>query len=321
MAHALEMVNGEAQMAWAGELPWHGLGTKVPADLTPEQIMQAAGLDWEVAKTPLFTHVNGETIRVNAKSALVRTSDNRILDVVGKDWNPVQNSEAFNFFNDFVAAGDMEMNTAGSLNDGRNVWALAKINESFEILGHDRVEGFLLFSNPHQYGKSIEIRFTPIRVVCANTLAMAMGSSFTSRFSAGHRSQFNADLAKEALGISKEKLAKYKEMAEYLSSKRFTNETIVEYFNRIFPAVSNAKAEEGELASRPARTVYEALESQPGAEFGRGTWWQAFNAVTYATDHILGRSTESRLQSAWFGANQNRKIQAANIAMEMAEAA
>jgi phage/plasmid-like protein (TIGR03299 family) len=319
MAHALETIDGKTQFAYAGELPWHGLGTKVPSDLTPEQIMDAAGLNWEVEKYPLYADINGRRV-FSDKQALVRVSDEKVLDVVGKDWNPVQNIEAFQFFNDFIAAGEMEMHTAGSLRGGKNVFALAKVNESFEILGKDRVDGYLLFSNPHQYGKAIEVRFTPIRVVCANTLAMAMGSSFTSRFSAGHRSEFNPDLAKEALGISKEKLTQYKEMAEHLASKRFTNENIVEYFNRVFPATSGAAKDEGKLASRAARTAFEALEDQPGAELGEGTWWAAFNAVTYTTDHLLGRSADTRMQSAWFGVNQARKIQAANLAMEMANA-
>ena len=130
MAHELEIVNGQAQMAYVGELPWHGLGTKVPADLTPDQFMVTAGLDWEVKKEKLVTP---QGAIVKNKEALVRTSDNTVLDVVGTGWNPVQNSEAFEFFHDYVMAGDMEMHTAGSLKNGQLVWALAKTKESFEL--------------------------------------------------------------------------------------------------------------------------------------------------------------------------------------------
>ena len=110
MAHEVEMVNGVAQMAYAGTKPWHGLGVEVSNDLTPEQMMRKAGLDWSVEKTPVYADVDGEKISVG-KQALYRSSDNKILDVIGDDWNPVQNIDAFEFFNEYVMAGDMEMNT------------------------------------------------------------------------------------------------------------------------------------------------------------------------------------------------------------------
>ena len=106
--------------------------------------------------------------------ALVRSSDNKVLTNIGQIWNPVQNEEAFEFFSEYVLAGDMEMHTAGSLKGGQMVWALAKVKESFDLFGGDKVESYLLFSNPHLYGKSIDIRFTPIRVVCNNTLSLSL---------------------------------------------------------------------------------------------------------------------------------------------------
>jgi phage/plasmid-like protein (TIGR03299 family) len=320
MAHELEMIGDAASMAYAGDLPWHGLGTKVPSDLSPEQMMKAAGLDWEVEKFPAFAEVNGKRIDTG-RSALVRTSDNKFFDMVGDDWNPVQNREAFEFFNDFIAAGDMEMHTAGSLKGGRNIWALAKVNESFEINGDDKVEGYLLFSNPHQYGKTVDVRFTPIRVVCNNTLTMSLNGTAERMFKMNHRQVFDGDMVKEVLGVSKDKLARYKEMAEYLSTKRYNNESIVEYFNRVFPMTTRKEVDPLELQSRAAKLAYEVLETQPGAEYAAGSWWQAFNAVTYSTDHLLGRSADTRLTSAWFGYNQRRKLEAGNLALEMAEAA
>ena len=132
MSHEVEMVNGVAQMAYAGDVPWHGLGTKVAADLSPAQIQQQAGLDWTVEKETMTTASGTE---IEGKKALVRSSDNKVLDVVGDNWNPVQNSEAFEFFSEYCLAGDMEMHTAGSLKGGQMVWALAKVKESFDILG------------------------------------------------------------------------------------------------------------------------------------------------------------------------------------------
>jgi len=323
MAHELEILeNGQASMAYAGDLPWHGLGFKVSNDLTPEQMMEAARLDWTVDTVPLPAMYNGQKINTG-HSALIRSSDSKVLDVITDDWNPLQNVEAFRFFNDFVGAGDMSMHTAGSLMDGKMVWGLAKINDSFELFGGDKVEGFLLFSNPHQYGKSIDVRFTPIRVVCNNTLTLALGGKSSNMVKINHRREFDPDMVKETLGIASDKLAKYKEMAAFLGTKKYSNENIVEYFNRIFPKTSDKKnsaiENAGQLHSRAAQFAMEALHEQPGAQFAEGTFWQAYNSVTYLTDHVLGRSNDTRLASAWYGVNQTKKVQALNLAVEMAE--
>jgi phage/plasmid-like protein (TIGR03299 family) len=320
MAHELEMLNGVAQMAYAGETPWHGLGVKVSNDLTPDQMLQAAGLDWTVEKVPAFANIDGKQVDIG-RSALVRNSDNRILDIVSEDWNPCQNTEAFEFFNDFVAAGDMEMHTAGSLKDGEIVWALAKVKDSFELFGgRDQVDAYLHFTNPHKYGQSIDVRFTPIRVVCNNTLTLSLNMKSKNMVKVSHARQFDGDMVKEALGVAKEKLDKYKEMAQYLSQKRFNDENIVDYFKRVFPVVTN-KAEAQKELSLNARTALEAIHTQPGAELGEGTWWQAFNAVTYMTDHVMGRTADTRLHSAWYGVNKNLKTKALQTAVEMADAA
>lgn len=315
MAHELEFVNGKASMAYSGDTPWHGLGVKVPADLTPQQMLEAANLDWKVEKHPVFANINGVQVDVGRK-ALVRDRDQRVLDVISDDWQPCQNEEAFEFFNDFVAAGEMEMHTAGSLKDGKIVWALAKINESFELFGgRDKVDSYLLFTNPHSYGQSIDIRMTGVRVVCNNTLSMSLGMKSKNVVKVSHRNKLNLDLVKETIGVAKERLAAYKEAAEYLSQKRFTNENVVDYFTRIFP-VSSAS---DKPLSRNAQLCLDVMDTQPGAEFGEGTWWQAFNACTYNTNHLAGRSDDTRLQSVWYGQNKNINERALNLALEMAE--
>ena len=314
MAHMIEMRNGKAQMAYAGDVPWHGLGTQVPADLTPTQMLETAGLDWTVEKVPAYAKVGGKNVSVG-RSALVRNVDNSILDVVSDDWNPVQNHEAFEFFNEFIAAGDMEMHTAGSLRDGQIVWGLAKVKDSFELFKGDQVDAYLLFSNFHRYGFSTDVRFTPIRVVCNNTLTLSLNSKVENMVKISHRSTFDPDLTKEMLGIAKDKLIKYKEMAAFLGTKKAKDEDIVQYFNRIFPGTAKNDV------SRKAARAMEVLHTQPGAEFAEGSWWQPFNAVTYLTDHELGRSADTRLQSAWYGYNRNLKTKALETALEMAEAA
>lgn len=317
MAHNIEMVDGIAQMAYVGEVPWHGLGKQVPADLTPDQMLEAAGLDWEVTKVPAYSKVGGKNVDIGW-SALVRDRDSRVIDVVSNDWNPVQNSEAFEFFNDFIAEGDMEMHTAGSLADGQIVWALAKVKDSFELFGGDRVDSYLHFTNFHKYGCSTDVRFTPIRVVCNNTLTLSLNTKVERMVKISHRKQFNGDDAKLMLGVAAEKLAKYKEMAQFLGSKRASNEDTIEYFRRLWPVSENAKRTE---ITKNARDALAIVETQPGNEFARGTWWQNFNAVTYLTDHLAGRSQDTRLQSAWYGSNKGLKVRALETAVEMAEAA
>lgn len=318
MAHEIEMIDNKAQMAYVGKVPWHGLGTKVPDDLTPAQMLEAAGLDWEVEKVQTYARINGVETPL-PKQALVRTTDNRVLDVVSDDWNPVQNHEAFEFFNDFIAEGDMQMETAGSLKGGTIVWALAKIKDSFELFGGDRVDSYLHFTNFHRYGFSTDVRFTPIRVVCNNTLTLSLNKKVERMVKIDHRRQFNGDNVKLMLGITQEKLAKYKEMATFLGSKRAKGEDIVEYFKRILPAGNPTKRETH--LSRAAKTAIGILESQPGAEFAEGTWWPVFNSVTYMTDHLLGRSQDTRLTSAWYGSNRDLKLRALTEAVKMAEAA
>lgn len=315
MAHMIEMIDGQASMAWAGETPWHGLGTKVSNDLTPEQMLKAANLDWSVTPVPAFATIGGEQVDIG-RSALVRDRDNKVLDVITNDWIPNQNADAFEFFNDFVAAGEMEMHTAGSLRDGQIVWALAKIKEGFDLFGGDTIESYLLFTNPHKYGHSIDVRFTPIRVVCNNTLSLSLGMKSEKMVKVSHRNEFDGDAVKETLGIAKEKLQSYKEMAAYLGSKRYNDENIVDYFKRVFP-VSGEKKE----ISKNAEIALNIMDQQPGAEYAEGTWWQAFNAVTFMTDHVIGRSADTRLQSAWYGYNKGLKTKALETAVEFADAA
>lgn len=310
MAHEIET------MAWAGETPWHGLGKEVLPDLTPAQMLKEAQLDWTVEKKPMYYESNGKKFATDQR-ALVRSSDNKLLSIVSDDWQPVQNEQAFEFFQDFVMEGDMEMHTAGSLRGGKNVWALAKVKDSFTILGGDKVESYLLFSNPHEYGRCIDIRFTPIRVVCNNTLTLSLNGRSDLSVRLNHRRGFDADLVRRTLGIANVKMNTYKEVAEHLSTKFFNEEKLHSYLNDVFPALTK---ESKNVLSRPAETALQALETQPGAEFGKGTWWQAFNAITYVTDHKLGHNNETRLQSSWYGQNRNRKVTALEKAIEYADA-
>ena len=318
MAHQVET------MAYAGEVPWHGLGVPVSNDLTPAQMMKKAGLDWTVEQIDSYVTVGDKKIPTGMK-ALVRSSDNKVLTNIGQVWNPVQNEDAFNFFSEYVLKGDMEMHTAGSLKGGQLVWALAKVKESFDLFGGDTVESYLLFSNPHKYGFSIDVRFTPIRVVCNNTLSLSLEAKAERSVKVGHRTEFNADEVKKALGIASAKLSQYKEMAEFLGSKRYNIDNLIEYYNTVFPRTADKRVQNQELSvetlSKNAKAAFDAIELQPGAKYAEGSWWQAFNSVTYVTDHLQGRNPDNRLYSSWFGGNQIRKRDALKTALEFAEVA
>jgi phage/plasmid-like protein (TIGR03299 family) len=334
MAHEIEMLNGQAQMAYVGEVPWHGLGVKVDDNLTPREMMEAAGLDWSVEKEDVFYSRNGQMVRAPKRQALVRSSDNKYLDIVSDNWIPVQNEEAFEFFDEYTKTGGMSMHTAGSLKDGQIIWGLAKVNESFSLFGgKDEVESYLLLSNPHNYGKGVDIRFTPIRVVCNNTLSLSLEGKASLGISLNHRASFDAEKVKLALNEAHEKMDKYREMAQFLSEKRYTQDNLFEYFARVFPKTTTKSGavsfdelmkqfKKGEkVVSRNAQEAMSVIETQPGAEFGAGSWWSAYNAVTYMTNHMTGHNPDTRMQSVWYGSNKDRNINALGLAVEYAEAA
>jgi phage/plasmid-like protein (TIGR03299 family) len=308
-------------MAWTGRVPWHGLGVEVSNDLTPAQMMKAAGLDWKVVTKPLFINVgtdeNPDYQQVRSgtlRSALVRDRDNKTLTMVGDSWNPVQNAEAFDFFVEFCEKGDMEMHTAGSLKGGQIVWVLAKVKDDFTLFNGDKIDSFMLFTVPHLYGKTVDVRSTAVRVVCNNTLVMAHSGDSKIAVSMNHRKVFDAELVKERLGLARKDMEVYKEKAVFLGSKRYDRVQAIEYLVKTFPS-------SGEKISKNAEKAILALEHQPGVEFAPGTWWQAFNAVTYVTDHLAGKSADTRLATAWYGPTRAKKIDALDRAIEYAKAA
>lgn len=333
MAHNLEIVDGVAQIAYAGETPWHGLGTKVPPDLTPAQMCKAAGLDWKVEKRQNKNTLNGKEI-IDQSGILVRLPNGTSVKKESiltrmpnaSAWHEYQNEQAFDFFNDFIAAGDMEMHTAGSLADGELMWVLARVKESFYVVKKkDEVQSYLLFTNPHRFGMSIDTRFTPTRVVCNNTLSLALNTASAQKVSSTHRSPFNADMVKEKLGLASYKMTEYKERAQFLATKQYKNEDIVEYFKRLFPAPTPKKEEEQKRKtpefSRAANYSMAVLNTQPGADIAPGTFWNLYNAATYYTNHLAGKSDSSRVESLWYGGSQKKNVEALNLAVEMANAA
>ena len=328
MAHEVET------MAYANEVPWHGLGTKVDGNLTPAQMLEAAGLNWNVYRKGLW--VDEVDHLLTSHYALVRDTDNKILGVCGQDYQPTQNSDVFDFFEKFCKAGDMTMETAGSLSGGKRVWGLAKLNGGFMLGGKDEVQGYILLDNPHIWGRSLQIMFTPIRVVCNNTLTAALRNNQNQEntFRMSHDRSFDNQIKKDAaekVGLAMKALDVFKDQAEFLSKKRASDQKVVEFFARLVNAdlyqSLEESSEDGTVSradlGRTTNRLLDILHTQPGADLktSEGTWWGAFNAVTYYYDHVAGTDQDKRLTSAWFGSAAARKRQALDLAVELAQAA
>jgi len=329
MAHAVET------MAWVGDIPWHGLGIEVEPTLTPQEMLVAAGLDWTVSARPIKTTTD---IPIVSHRMLMRDSDDAQFGICGSNYVPFQNDKVFEFFKRFTDAGDMEMHTAGSLRNGQHVWGLAKINKGFSLPGGDDVEGYLLLSQPHQWGKSLIIKFTPTRVVCNNTLTYALNQSSTAQgqFRMPHIQEFDSSIiakAEDALGLASNQMDKLHEDATLLASKEFNDKKVDEYIARLFqPELlapsqkevnnnSNYVIDFQEFKAN-ASLVREAIWKQPGNDLPtKNTWWAAANAVTYVVDHKLGRERDAAMFNAWFGKNATLKRKAIETAVEYAKAA
>jgi len=309
-------------MAYAGEVPWHGLGVPVSNDMSAYEMMEAAQLNWSVKKQPMYFMPNQDKgVLVEDKMLLIREEDNMQLDVVGKNWHPVQNQEAFDFFYDWVEEGKMEMHTAGSLSNGKIVWILAKVNETFEVLKNDIVESYMLFTNPHSFGTSVNVRFTPIRVVCNNTLQLALGSN-NNGIRLDHTKKFDPHLVRDTLGLATDSMKIYQHQATYLASKHATGEQRDNYFKEMFPMTDYEKDVKGYVRSKKAADANRLHNNgTPGSEFSKDSWWDTFNTLTFMYDHKLGKSNASRIRSSWYGEASKTKQVALAKALEYANVA
>lgn len=319
MSHEIET------FAFSGEPAWHKLGKKVTNDMTVPEMLKAAELDWDVEMHPAYVDIDGKKYNTG-RQALVRSSDHRVLDMVTDNWKPLQNRDGFEFFREFVENGSMTMECAGSLKKGQIVFGLAKVDETIEVIKGDPMHQYLLFTIPHKYASSIDVRLTAVRVVCWNTMQMALNTTSlqlhdtTAKSSVriNHRSTFDAEKTKATLGLASDKFKKYGEALKFLTEKRADPTQIEFYLKEVFPHYNDDKKDE---LSRTARIVLANLETQAGVEYGQGTWYSVLNGVTFVTDNVLGRSDATRVYSSWYGGNATHKQVALKKAIEYATAA
>ena len=331
---------------------WHGIGAKVDPNTEPDDMLIAAELNWDVLKRPLSTSLEGfeEMLLVEDFFSLVRSTDRKVLGICGKDYVPTQNRQAFAFFKQFCKSANITMETAGSLAGGKYVFVLARINRDLILPGGDVVKGYLLLLSPHIWGKSFLIKFCATRVVCRNTLMLALKEKSKRSFRMPHVRAFDAEVQKEAaqtMGIAMELFDGFEATANLLAQTKVDADVVVRYvadilekekileqFGKGFYKLPELKQAEllmdpssprvnATQFGRSASDVLSAVNRQPGADLlsSSGTLWGAFNATTYWADHLAGRDRDLATQSAWFGPRSVIKTAALTRAAQMAQVA
>jgi phage/plasmid-like protein (TIGR03299 family) len=325
MSHQVET------MAYANEVPWHGLGNNVDPKVSIEEMLVAAGIDWEVRMHPLFAQVGDGKVAIPNKAALLRETDNKVLTVASPQWKPVQNREVLEFFRDYVQAGGATLETAGSLNGGKTIWGLANLGHGFTVGNGDAVKGYVLLASHHEMGKATTVRLTSVRVVCANTMALAINGA-KATYSQNHLTAFNAEAARQTLGLAHEGMVKLEMNAKALMGLKLSQYDTVRFLAQFFQegadttpemAGGDYSATVGKLlndANARSKSLHEVLvsnEKAPGALPGTG--WGVLNAVTYWADHVAGRDKSARLNKSWFGSTGDTKLAVERGLLEMAQ--
>ena len=243
--------------------------------------------------------------------------------MVGKRYQPIQNREAFSFFDAVVGQGQAIYHTAGALGEGERVWILAKLPGEILIKRNgteDRTEKFLLLSNSHNGWSALRLFFTPIRVVCQNTLNIALGrkQEFRQGVRIYHTGEIKAKVAEaqRALGLAVKYYDDMTQLAEALASKVLTTKGLEAYVARVFPS---SKDEPSTRIQNTRRDVLHLIEHGKGNDAAgiRGTAWTAVNGVVEYVDHgregrgkTAQEKASSRLESAWFGFGAGIKARA-----------
>ena len=326
---------------------WHGKGVVLSDAPNIEEAIAASGTDWQVVERPLYVDLGQkfgepETLRKNdlaaahnvyTHKALVRSSDNRVLGVVGKDYHPVQNVDAFRWFDFLLESKQAKLEAGGSLREGQRVWVLAKMTCSAgEVVRGDRIDSYLLLSNSHSGDMGVWLVFTPIRVVCMNTLTAALehrekdaraGRAISLRHTpkVAEQLQWAQELVDASRRTFDASLATYR----LFQQTAMSDEEFGAYFDRVYygPDKVNVEKEmEPKNKKKDNREkLRELFEAGTGMDIEgvRGTVWAGYNAVTEFVDHY--RSTGARrLEQSWYGEGSSLRSRAFAEALEFVKA-
>lgn len=311
-------------------IPWHRLGTPVEGIVTSVEALVKAGLDWSVSLQPIFTRDprTGELVPILDRRATVRFSDGSILGVVSNEYKLLQNVEAFQFFDEIVGEGEAVYHTAGSLLGGRRIWILAKLPGTIQVVGDDMVERYLLLSNGHDGTVAVHIGFTPIRVVCANTLSMATNSMETDRTASRlvvleHRGDLTGRFAetRKLLGIINARYDEIKERMRLYAATQMTLSQQLTYCETVFSKVGDDSQSAHNLRmDRLFGKTVNLLETGYGVDIPgvKGTLWHVNQAVVELIDYHGRFKGDRQLHSMWFGLGAQVKQRADTLAFKIA---
>ena len=318
MAHQLTTrENGFVEIAWAGQTPWHGLGQKLDEGADMETWRTAAGLDWQIERKNVhYFNDNGIAHSFKGQHVLYRSDNNEPMSVVSDRYKIVQPAEVLHFFNKLIERQGYKLHTAGSLKGGKRIWALAETGKVAEVVNGDPVAKYILLATSYDKGMATTARETNIRVVCANTIAMA-DRDMRNVVSIPHSTDFIADNVYDQLGITVDRFALFMEQTKHLAKRQINSNG----FDNFMAQLLNSKYYEmKEKDIKTNRSYKKILELFDGGAIGsdikgiRGTAWQLLNAVTeYVDHHAPNRSADARLDSAWFRQGSNLKTGAMNI--------
>lgn len=321
MAHLVE------QMFSVRQVPWHKLGVIVENAPTAQEAIKLAGLDWRVNSHPIsFGTADGFNIQhtdIKGYKALVRGDNQKVMSVMTESYHPLQNEDAFKFFNPFIDSGLASFETAGSLKEGKVVWILANLNKApIDVGGGDLVNKYLLLSNSHDGSMAVRVGFTPVRVVCRNTLAGSISNSDSKLIRVRHSSNV-AQKVEDLRQIVNAIDAKFEATADQykkLANTSINKSDLEKYVEIVFETRPNGNEREQSRDKKMKEIITRLFENGAGQHLksARGTYWGAYNAVTEYLSHEYGTNEESRLHANWFGSVLKTNEEALTVALKEA---
>ncbi|MEA9557495.1 DUF932 domain-containing protein [Xanthomonas nasturtii] len=292
-------------MAYVGTKPWHGLGNQLARQQSIERWKQQAGMDWKIEESEVRYIAGNQNVgAINAfpgNKVLYRSDTKAPLAVVSKRFQVVQPGEILEFYRDLTASSGFELETAGVLREGRKFWALARTGQSTVLRGRDRVNGYLLLATACDGTLATTAQFTSIRVVCNNTLAVALGNG--GAIKVPHRSHFDPDLVKRQLGITVSAWDGFVERMKALCEFPVEPDSSDALLRRVLTCTApNAVQVVNEQAVAKVRALYKGDGRGSQLASSRTTAWGLLNAITEHVDHHRrARSDDHRRDAAWFG--------------------
>ncbi|WP_305824700.1 DUF932 domain-containing protein [Massilia brevitalea] len=316
MAHLVE------SMAYVAETPWHGLGNRLATHQPLEVWAKQAGLNFQIKETPVRFMTEsvgslGAIMSYPDNKVLYRSDSNAPLSVVSQRYKVVQPREILEFYRDLTEISGYELETAGVLKGGRTIWALARTGQSSTLKGGDVTNGYVLLATGCDGTLATTAQFTSIRVVCNNTLAVALAGS-TGAVKVRHSTTFDPAAVKAKLGISVSSWDSFMYQMKGLSERKVKSTEAFNYFLRVFSDPNNPAGLTNERAMTKAMSLYEGQGKGAELASSKGTAFGLLNSVTEFVDHERrARSTDHRLDSAWFGQGAALKQKALDQALIM----